>query len=584
MKGPFIKDSNSTHKMMKNLLIALIPIILFSFYKNGIMPFINNKTNFLGLIYPLIFILIPSITTFLVEFLYAKIILHKKNKELKDYVLNSFSIFPGLFLGLILPLNIPISIVIIGSLFATIIGKLVYGGFGNNIFNPALIGYIFIVASYSIFFSSSTYFNKLELDTISGATPLTNASMIESIGSYEELVEPYGTLSNFFFGFIPGAVGETSAFLCIVALIYLCITKTIKWQIPVIYIGTVFIMTALIGFMNNQGIYYPLFQIFSGGLMFGAVFMATDPVTSPTTKPAIVLSSLTLGILTVYLRYNGIFPEGVATSILTVNMLTFIFEKMGIKIRFDIKKIVLPLIILLLLMGLTIFKINKSFNNTSEIDSNFNIIKKEINDNVTSYTVTQKGYVGDIKALIEFKDHTLVKFEILEQNESFYSKIEEDNYINKLISDINNIEEVDTVSGATITSNAIKKLLINVISDYEKGGHNVSSSNNSVKVENKNFEIIETNVIDNVTEYIVSQKSFSGKIKAKVSVSEKEIVLFEILEINDSYKDKVLNTDYINNLINNQNSLEEVDTISGATVTSNAIKNIFSEIMVTINE
>ncbi len=584
MKGPFIKHKNSSSKMMRNLLIALAPIIIFSFYKNGVEPFINGKTNFLGLIYPIIFLLIPTLISFLTEGVYARFILKKKGNDLKEYIKKSYSIFPGLFLGLILPLNIPISIVILGAIVATVLGKLVYGGFGNNIFNPALIGYIFIVASYSIFFSNSYYLNDLEVDTINGATPLTNVKTVEGIGTYETLVEPYGNMNNFLFGFIPGAVGETSSILCIVAFIYLTLTKTIKWQIPVIYVGTVFLMTSIIGFTNGQGIYYPLFQILSGGLMFGAVFMATDPVTSPTTKPGMILSSITLGILTVFLRYNGSYPEGVATSILTVNMLTFIFEKLGVKIKFNIRKIIMPLTVLLLIMSLITFKISASYNNKVEGDPNFNIISKEKVGNKISYTVTQKGYVGNIKALIEFENGKLIKFEVLEQNESFYSKIEDSNYIDSLIKNVNNLNDFDTVSGATITSNALKKMLINVVDDYKKDGFNITGSTSTNTPKNEPFEILETINNGNSTEYIVSQKGFSGKMKIKVTVSNNKITNFEIIELKDSYKDKVLETDYINNLITNQENLDSVDTVSGATITSNAFKNIFKEIGAIINE
>lgn len=587
MKGPFIKDKNSSYKMMRNLMVALLPIIIFSFCKNGILPFINHKTNFFELIYPVIFMLIPSITSILVELIYAKMILHKKNNELKYYIIDSYALFPGLFLGLILPLNIPISIVIIGSIVASILGKLVYGGFGNNIFNPALIGYVFIVASYSLFFSNNYYLNKLEVDTISGSTPLTNIKTSSEIGSYDTLVKPYGSLNNFLFGFIPGAVGETSSILCIVAFVYLTITKTIKWQIPIIYIGTVFIMTFLIGSFNNQGIYYPLFQVLSGGLMFGAVFMATDPVTSPVTKPAIILSSIMLGILTVYLRYNGSSPEGVATSILTVNMFTFIFEKIGVISKFDIKKFIIPLLILILIMLLVIFKISTSFAKVDSNDSKFNIISKEKIENRITYIATYKAYSGNIKALVEFENNKLTKYQVIEQNDSFYQTTEDNNYINTLIKNIHNLDNVDTIAGVTFTSSALKNLLINVVDDYIQDGNHLEKEQVNVKpdnnqINNDQFEILESiNNSDNI-EYIVSQKSFNGKMKVKVTVSLDKIIGFEILELNDSYKNKVLKKDYINLLINSEN-LDDVDTISGATITSKAIKNIFKEMRDIIN-
>ena len=134
---------------MLNLFIALIPIILFAVYKNGYIPFANNKTNVLGLIYPLIFIGLGALTSFLIEFVYYKFI--KKNNQLK----NSYSIFPGLFLAMILPLNTPIYILLIGSAVATL-SKILSGGFGKNIFNPALVGYVFTMIIFSSIFTTVT--------------------------------------------------------------------------------------------------------------------------------------------------------------------------------------------------------------------------------------------------------------------------------------------------------------------------------------------------------------------------------------------------------------------------------------------
>ena len=243
-----------------------------------------------------------------------------------------------------LPLNVPIYVLIIGSIVASL-SKIIFGGFGKNIFNPALIGYIFVTFVYLNSFTTANYFNSYELDTISKATPLTNASMVTGVGTYDELIKPYGDLSNFLIGTIPGALAETSALLCIVAYIFLSLTKTIKWRIPLVYVSTVFLLTFGIGRVLDAGIYYPLFHILSGGLMFGAVFMATDPVTSAVTPIGQILSGLVLGILTVFLRFTGV--EGVATSILVVNMLVFIFDKIGAKSRFNFFKSAIYFIALL---------------------------------------------------------------------------------------------------------------------------------------------------------------------------------------------------------------------------------------------
>ncbi|MBP3460977.1 MAG: RnfABCDGE type electron transport complex subunit D [Bacilli bacterium] len=465
LKGPFIKSKNNTNKIMTNLLIALIPIILFSFYKNGILLYQNNKTDLFGMFYPLIFIFTGIITSFLVETIYAYLFLHLKNDKLKDYIKTSFSIFPGLFVSLVLPINTPIEILILGCLVATIIGKMIYGGFGHNIFNPALIGCLFVLSTYSTIISSNGGFlNKYELDTIGGATPLTNAKIVERL-DYDSLVKPYGDLSDFFFGNIPGTLGETCSFLIILAFIYLLLKHVIKWKIPIIYVSTVFIMTLIIGKINGLGLWYPLFSILSGGLLFGAVFMATDPVTSPTTSLGQVIYAFLLGILTVTFRYLTNAPEGVLTSILTMNMFVPLLDRIGSSNKFAYKKALIPLIAIFILLALLSINIGNSFNTSEKEDSNFKILEKTN----SYYIVTEKGNGGPIKAKIYIDKDTITKIEILENNEteSYYKLIEEANYINKLINNQKNIENVDTVSGATISSTALKKMVINVLDDME---------------------------------------------------------------------------------------------------------------------
>lgn len=456
--GPYIKSKNKTSNIMLHLILSLIPIIIFSFYKNGIVPYINNTTNLYGMLKPIIFVLTGLISTFVIETLYYVIFLKKRNEELIECIKNSYSLIPGLFLSLILPINTPISVLIIGCFITVIIGKMIYGGFGNNIFNPALIGLLFITTMYSgLITSNGGYLNSYENSIISGATPLTNQNLVEDI-SYNTLVKPYGNLLDFFIGMVPGSIGETSTLLCLLAFFYLTYKKVIKYKIPLFYILTVFIMTSIIGIVNDFGIWYPFFQILSGGLFFGAIFMATDPVTSPTTSFGQILEGITLGILTVLFRYFTGAPEGVMTSILTVNMLVFIFDKIGIKNKKNIYLI--GLIIISLFISIYI---SYSFKNESN-DSNFNLISKETIDEKNIYTVTQKGNGGLIKIKITMQDSKPIEYEILSHNETptYFKKVEDENYINKLINS-NDLENIDTVSGATISSTALKKALINVI-------------------------------------------------------------------------------------------------------------------------
>lgn len=457
--GPFIKSDAKVDKMMLNVIIALMPIIIFAVYKNGYIPFSNGAINFLELLYPLIFILVGTITSFLVEFIYYKFII--KN----DLHKNSYSIFPGLFLSLMLPIKTPIYVLVIGCIIASS-SKLAFGGFGKNIFNPALVGYIILMILFSSIFTTSNYLNDYELDTISSSTPLTNASMLSDIGSYDKLVKPYGSLSNFFVGTIPGSLAETSSLLCVVALIFLIITKTIKWRIPVTYIFATFVITFGIGRLLGQGFYYPLFHIFSGGLMFGAIFMATDPVTSALTPIGQVLQGLFLAILTVIFRFIGV--EGVAISILILNVFVFLFDKVGVQSRFNFMKALPWFILVCVLMIGTIISLAATKRVVDNKDPNFNVVSKEIKNNQTVYVVTQKGYGGKIKASVVFQNDKIISIEIISNNETKdrYQLVMDSNYLDVLIANQDNIEQVDTVSTATVTTNALKKLVLNVINEY----------------------------------------------------------------------------------------------------------------------
>jgi electron transport complex protein RnfD len=466
--GPFVQDKNSTQKIMRHLLISLLPIILFSLFKNGILPFLNNKVTVLGMLYPLIFILLGPIFTFLIELIYVKIFLKKEDQDLKKYMKSSFSIFPGLFLALVLPINTPISVLFFGSIMATVVGKMLFGGFGNNVFNPALIGYLFIMLIYGPMIAElGGYLNALEMDAFTTATPLSNIATTQGIGTYDTLVKPYGSLFNFFIGTISGSIGETSTVLMIFAFIYLVFFKVIKWKIPVIYIATVFGMTYVIGTFNDLGIWYPLFQIMSGGLMFGAIFMATDPVTSPTTPIGQVIYGLFLGILTVIIRYLTPYPEGVMTSILTLNMAVFIIDKIGSRSRFNFNKSVASFLVAwILILSLSLY-IGQSYKlDVNKGDSGFNIVEKEVKGDTATYLVTQKGFSGNIKAQVIISDDIVKSIDILEINDDYYPRITQENYVESLILGQLKIENVDTISGATITSAAIKNMMINTLKDY----------------------------------------------------------------------------------------------------------------------
>ena len=414
-------------------------------------------------------IIIAVLTSCITEVLYYKFILKRTFKESLYEKNRSFALIPGLFLALVLPPNVPLWLVAFCAFCGTIFGKMIYGGFGQNIFNPALIGYLFISASYSSLMGS--HLNLYELDTLAGATPLSNLSTLNYFGTYENVIGNFGTLLNFFSGMIPGSLGETCKLLIIIAFIYLALSKTIKWIIPVMYVGVTFIMTYFIGNICGIDTWYPLFHILSGGLLFGAVFMATDPVTSPKTTIGQIFYGASLGILTVLLRFKTSYPEGVMTSILFMNMLVPMFDKIGLYFRYNIKKIWTITLVFIVSIIVLVVNIGNGINNAkdggtkNEADEKVKIVEKKSEGNKTIYSVTSKAW-GVIKADVEVVNGEIISINITDSSgETQWSEIEKNDYVNKVVSSQKDIDNLDAVSGSTISSNGIKNIVKKVLSE-----------------------------------------------------------------------------------------------------------------------
>lgn len=341
-KAPFLRTSDAknsgTGVIMRDFMIGLLPVILFAWYKNGIKVFIEGNITFLEMLYPLIFILLGGILSTLFEGLYFYIT--DKNvrniKTLGEKLKVSYAVIPGLLLAMVVPLYTPIWVLMFGAFMGTIVGKMLFGGFGNNIFNPALLGYVAIgFTMLGVIGNAGGVFNASEvlIDAYGGATPLGTLAGTKMI-DYETLVAPYGSLWNFLLGTIPGALAETGSLAIIIAYIWLSIRKVIKWFTPLVYIGTVFILSWFIGMAaGDAGIWFPVYSILSGGLMFGAVFMATEPVTTPRNPLGKIVFALFLGALTALFRYIGNLPEGVGTAIIVMNIFTLPIDKMTAIIR-----------------------------------------------------------------------------------------------------------------------------------------------------------------------------------------------------------------------------------------------------------
>ena len=575
--GPYIKTPDSVNKMMLRLLISLTPIILFAFYKHGIVPYQKGYLTEYGLVYPLLFILIPTITSYVSELIINFLIntIKKDKRSFKYYLKQLHSIFPGLFIGLVLPYNTPIYLLISAALIGTIIGKIIFGGFGKNIFNPALVGCIIIM----YFFSSTInglggYYNSYELDTISSATPLSNAKVNGYYASYDKLIKPYGTFTDFAVGTIPGALGETSSILIICAFIYLALTKTIKTHITISYVSTVLILTFILGMINGTDAWFPIFHILSGGLLFGATFMATDPVTSPLRTRGGIIYGILLGLLTTIFRFHSSYPEGVMISIIILNITVPFIDKMDFIANTN--KLVLLIPVIVIIGGLVFLLIPR--NNTKEV----NIITRDVKDKQITYVAEAQGNDDFIKAKIIIDEGIVKSYEVLEVKDTYFSTVKNNNYIDKLINGQNDVDKVDTVSGATITSNTLKKILIFVIEDYNKSNLGIKVGDKEIaKKEIKNYEIIDKKINNDTTTYIAKTNSLQANIVIILIIKDNKIISMWFGNTNDypvydstdlEYLKIVLNAKYLELLIANQNNLDSVDTISGATISSKNIK------------
>lgn len=290
--SPHIRDDETTQKIMLDVIIALLPALVASVFYFG--------TNSIKLI------ISSVVSAVITEYLCEKLM--KKPITVTDLS----AVVTGILFAFNLPSTAPWWIAVAGSIFAIAIVKQAFGGLGFNFLNPALAARAFIMASWSPHIASG--FVDPATDAISSATPL---AMIKS-GAVEQLP----SIADMLLGNIPGVIGETSAILLILGGIYLIYRGTIKWVIPVAYIGTVAVLALV-----TDGVSLLPYHLLGGGLMLGAFFMATDYATSPATDKGKVIYAVGAGILTMLIRKMGGYPEGVSYSILLMNILTPMIDK-----------------------------------------------------------------------------------------------------------------------------------------------------------------------------------------------------------------------------------------------------------------
>lgn len=293
---PHVRSKESIQSIMRDVIIALIPATAVGIYYFGIPALIT--------------IVVSIVSSVFFEWLYQKAM--KKPVTVSDLS----AVVTGLLLALNLPASAPIWVPIVGSAFAIIFAKQLFGGLGQNFINPALAGRAFLVASYPTEMTTWTApVGFSGADAVAVATPLA---------TLKGGAMPDASLMDVVVGNIGGCIGETCAIALIIGGIYLIVKHVISWKIPVIYIATVFILTAAIG---RKGLRVPVYELFTGGLMLGAFFMATDYASSPVTPKGQVIFAIGCGLITTLIRIFGGYPEGVSYSILIMNLAVPLIER-----------------------------------------------------------------------------------------------------------------------------------------------------------------------------------------------------------------------------------------------------------------
>ena len=301
--APHVHSGDSVSNKMTGVFIALIPAYLAGLYFFGLGALIISVTAVLSCV--------------IFEYLIQRFIL-KGSITITD----GSAALTGILLAFNLPSNLPVWEVVLGSFVAIGIGKMSFGGLGNNPFNPALVARVFLLLSFPAQMTSwpkPIPWNTSYLDAVTAATPLANLK--------GQISEVPGTLS-LFLGNVGGSMGEVSALALLIGFVYLLIRKIITWHIPVSIFVTVALFTGILHYANPDAyIGTPVFHLLTGGLMLGAIYMATDYVTSPMTSRGMLIFGAGIGIITVIIRVFGAYPEGVSFAILIMNAFTPLINK-----------------------------------------------------------------------------------------------------------------------------------------------------------------------------------------------------------------------------------------------------------------
>lgn len=490
--SPNLRQKQSTKRIMLELTIALAVVYAFS------LIYYQMAYGSKYMLQAILLMATSLVVTFVTEAAWAWI----TKQNIKKFIASSFGWVTAIILTLMCPIDIHPYALGVATFFAILVGRLVFGGFGQNIFNPAAVGFAIIFASFA---------GSKVADVVTAATPTTvmanefnwltiNDSMING------LMTKVGGLQTLFTGWYPGALGETSTLLLLIIGVVLAIRKVIDWRVPTIYLGSIFVLSSLLAIFSGMSnwIWYPVFHVCVGGAAFGAVFMLTDPVTSPTTRQGRCIFALGAGIITVLIRVLANSPEGCMYSILIMNMLTPAIEKaLSGKQKELSKKTWISLGVISLLGIGSIFLANKviepaepkpvekpktvmigmddEYTNALNATLDATVVNE---DGSTTYTVTAEGYAAKegpnvpnyghpfepnvFEIVIDADGKTIksVTPTVIKDTEYIGDKIKNEKFLSQFvgkdISTLNEVAKNDVVSGATFSVKSSMRALLEV--------------------------------------------------------------------------------------------------------------------------
>ena len=304
--SPHVHSGDTIQKNMYGVLIALLPALAVSFAAFGMGAVIVTLTSVAACVF--------------FEWAITRFILRSDKLTIAD----GSAVITGVLLAFNLPSNLPVWIILIGALVAIGVGKLSFGGLGSNPFKPALVGRVFLLISFPVQMTSWPVHRFAEMavgaDGLSAATPLS--LMKQAVKGTVDVLDSLPDSLSLFLGLNPGSLGEVSALALLLGLAFMLWRRIITWHIPVSIFATVIVFSGLMHWVDPQVYAGPLAHLFTGGMMLGAIFMATDYVTSPMSPKGMVIYGVGIGFFTMVIRLFGAYPEGMSFAILIMNAFT----------------------------------------------------------------------------------------------------------------------------------------------------------------------------------------------------------------------------------------------------------------------